>query len=111
MADKKAGVMKHMGQVKEGEKKPAKRHVHKMEIERGAKGGFVAHHHMKGGEKEHEESRTGPHVIADTDALHDHMDEHMGDQPAAGEGEAPGGADPNAAPAEAAAPMMAGGEQ
>jgi hypothetical protein len=105
MADKKKdAAMKHMGEVKPKEGKE-KRHVDEMHIKRGAKGGFVVHHDMKGGEKEHEEKRTGPHVIANADDLHDHIDEHMGDQPAAGEGEAPGGADPAAAaPAPGAGP-------
>lgn len=108
MSDKKSKVMEHMGSVKEKEAKPVKRHVHKMEIERGANGGHVVHHEMRGG-KEGEPSRTGPHVIANNDELHDHVDEHMGDQPAAGEGEMPGGADPDAAAGAGA--MMPGGGQ
>lgn len=97
MADKKSRVMSHMGEVKERDKKPVKRHVHKMEIERGAHGGYVVHHHMKGGEKEHEGERTGPHVIPSHEDLQDHVADTMGDQPDAGAGQAPGGADPAAA--------------
>jgi hypothetical protein len=107
MAEKHEAAKRAMGTMKK-EEKPAKRHVHKMEIERGAKGGFVAHHEMRGGEEKHESSRTGPHVIANTDDLHDHIDENMGDQPDAGAGEAPGGEDPAAQPAAGAPDASAG---
>ena len=106
MASKKESAMKAMGAVKEGEKKPVKRHVDEMHIKRGANGGFVVHHDMKGDEKEHEERRTGPHVISSMDDMHDHMDEHMADQPDAGAGTAPGGEDPAATPPD---PAAAGG--
>lgn len=59
-----------------GKSKP----VHRMHIRRGAKGGFIAEHHFKRqGEEMPEEPEE--HVISDLQGLHDHMDEHMADQP------------------------------
>lgn len=90
MADKKKNaVMEHMGAVREKAKKTEKRHVHKMTIERARSGGHIVHHEMRGG-AEGEGSDGGNHVLPDNDALHAHIDQHMGDQPAAGEGEEPG---------------------
>jgi hypothetical protein len=96
MADKKKAVHRAMGEAPESKKKTEKRHVHKMTIERARSGGHIVHHEMRGG-AEGESTDGGSHVVPDNDALHDHLEEHMGDQPAAGEGEEPG--------AEAAAPQ------
>ncbi len=76
-------VMAHLGDAPAKKKK--KTHVHKVEIERGHKGGFVATHHHRDEEGNHSHT-TGPHVLANHDMMHDSVDEAMGDQPNAEEG-------------------------
>lgn len=55
---------------------------HSIHVRRGKSGGFIAHHH-------HEPDADGmaappeEHVIPDTDALMQHMQQNMGDQPPA----------------------------
>ena len=96
--------------------KPVKRktHTHSMKIERGASGGHVVHtekHFGKGPHSEGHSHTEGPHVVADNKSLHDMIDEHMGDQPEAGDMET-AQAEPNpedqAAGAQAAPPAAAG---
>lgn len=62
-------------------------HAHGMRIRRGKSGGFIAKHEqdpadmaavMGGGGGEDE------HAIPDLQALHNHIDQHFGDQPEAG---------------------------
>lgn len=86
--------------------------VSHMEIHRADGGGFIVHHHheaekSKEGHMEHKPMTR--HVVNDADDLGDHVQQTMGDQPAAGE--AP---DPDDQPAgdpgqSAAAPAPAAG--
>lgn len=95
---------------KPGKKPPT--HTHGVHYERASNGGYVAHVHKHHGKGPHSEghSHSEEHVIPDKEALAAHMDEHMGDQPAAGEmpgtppepEEAGGGGGAAAAPPEAA---------
>jgi len=88
-----------------GKKSPT--HTHGVHYERAANGGYVAHVHKHHGKGPHSEghSHSEEHVLPDKEAMLEHMDEHMGDQPAAGEmappqepEEAGGGGGPAAAP-------------
>jgi hypothetical protein len=68
-----------------GKKSPT--HTHGVHYERAANGGYIAHvhkHHGKGPQSEGH-SHTEEHVLADKKAQKEHFEEHMGDQPAAGE--------------------------
>lgn len=80
--DEKSAVMDSLGKSKAGKK--VKKHVHEMRIERGASGGFAVHHTMKDKEGNHH-GTNGPHIMANADQLHDHVDAMMGDQPASGQ--------------------------
>ena len=82
--DERAAIMNSLGPSKPGKK--VKKHVHEMQVRRGASGGYVVNHEMRDKEGNHQ-GTTGPHVIMDKAALHSHMDEHMGDQPPAGSGD------------------------
>lgn len=68
-----------------------KGHVHAVHVRRASGGGYIATHTMQ------DQSGKGlpdqEHVIPDADALQDHMQAAMGDQPPAGS--APGGGDPS----------------
>lgn len=94
----------------EGKKKKTPTHTHSVKYTRGHNGGHIAHvekHHGKGPHSEGH-SHTEEHVIPDNEAAQAHFDEHMGDQPAAGEMEAPQpAAEPEAA--QGAAPNPAEG--
>ena len=87
-----------MGGKKSSSKK-SKHKVHKMHITRGASGGFSVEHEappsddgsMPMGPGE------GPHVVSDIDAMKQHLQDHMGDQPAAPSSPAPVAAAPAAA--------------
>lgn len=79
-----------------------KTHVHGMHIRRAANGGFIARHEMADEDGNPAiDAGANEHIIPDMDAAHDHLDAHMGDQPAAGDQQA-------AAPAAGAAPPEAG---
>ena len=88
-----------------------KTHTHGVHYERAGNGGFIAHVHKHFGEGPHSEghSHTEEHVVPDTDAAQEHMEENMGDQPAVGEmapqEEAEGGAPQ---PGGAGSPQAAG---
>lgn len=98
--------MEHHDEVKRalgGHQKEGKRklHVKREETERADNGGFhrVLHFHdSETGEHHHTEH----HILPDTEAANEHFEQHMGDQPAAGEVE------PDEA--EGAAPPPGGGE-
>lgn len=83
--DVKEMMMDRLGADAPSSKRKPKTHVHKVEVERGKKGGYVTHHEMRDKEGNMHESRRGPHVIASKKDLQAHMDEHLGDQPDAGE--------------------------
>lgn len=72
--------------------KSAKKHkVHSMHIRKAASGGYIVKHQHETPEPPEPPQPDQEHVVPDMEALHEHMDEHMGDQPAAGEAEeAPG---------------------
>ena len=100
-----------------GKKEHKPTHTHGMRIERGASGGHVVHtqkHFGKGPHSEGHSHEEGPHAVPDNKALHAMIDEHMGDQPEAGEmpEQAPAagaeGAGDAAAGAGAAPPAAAG---
>lgn len=57
------------------EKKPK---LHEMHIKRAASGGFIAKHPNEHGSLNHEDGRFH-HVVPNMDALHDHMEEHLGE--------------------------------
>lgn len=82
----KGMVMDSLGADAPSTKRKPKTRVHKMEVERGKKGGYVTHHEMRDKEGNMHESRRGPHVVPSKEALDAHMQEHMGDQPDAAEG-------------------------
>ena len=80
-------------------KKSGKKHVHKMEIRRGASGGYIATHHSKPKpDGSHDESEE--HVLADLPQLQQHVEDNMGDQP---------DQQAQSAPEAAAPPPAAGG--
>jgi hypothetical protein len=62
-----------------------KMHTHAMHVRRASGGGYIATHDMKNDAGE--AMGTQEHVIPDADALQDHMQASMGDQPPAGEGD------------------------
>jgi hypothetical protein len=70
-----------------GEKKKGKTHTHGVHYERAGNGGYIAHVHKHHGAGPHSEghSHTEEHSLPDKDAMAEHMEEHMGDQPAVGE--------------------------
>lgn len=74
---------------KEGGKKK-KEHVHGVHVRRAAGGGYIARHEMADEEGNPSGNAAPEHVINDPEALQAHMQEHMGDQPAAGAAPAPG---------------------
>jgi hypothetical protein len=102
MAEKHEAIKKALGEGKKG-----KTHTHGVHYERADNGGYTAHvtkHHGAGPHSEghsHEET----HVLPDKEAAGEHFDEHMGDQPAAGEMQPPEEAQN---PAEQGAGAMAG---
>lgn len=89
---------------KKAKKSPT--HTHGVHYERAHNGGYIAHVHKHHGKGPHSEghSHTEKHVIPSHEDMQAHMEEHMGDQPEAGEMEAPQpqaepeGAAPNPAP-------------
>jgi hypothetical protein len=105
MAKEHEAARKALG-GKEGHEKGAKLHTHGVHYERAGNGGLIAHVHrhtgMPGGEHAHH--HTEEHVLPDADAAQEHLEEHMGDQPAAGEVEPQASAAPPQDPA-----AMAGG--
>lgn len=86
MADRREAI----GRGLDGGKKK-KTHTHGVHYERAGNGGFIAHVHKHFGEGPHSEghSHSEEHVIPDKDEMMAHMEEHMGDQPGAGEMEPP----------------------
>lgn len=70
-----------------GGKSKSKSSAHEMHIKRAHGGGFIVTHHPK---KKHpmDDSEPEQHVVPDADALANHVQQNMGDQPAAGEGPA-----------------------
>jgi len=68
-------------------RKAGKTHTHGVHYERAANGGYIAHVHKHHGKGPHSEghSHSEEHVIPDAEAQQAHFQEHMGDQPAAGE--------------------------
>lgn len=68
-------------------KKTGKTHTHSVHYERASNGGIIAHVHKHHGKGPHSEgpSHSEEHVLPDMEAAQAHLDEHMGDQPAAGE--------------------------
>ena len=111
--DRESAVHEALGGKKE--KKPT--HTHGVHYERADNGGYRAHVTQHFGKGPHSEghSHTEEHVLPDKAAMEEHMDEHMGDQPAAGEmpdpqqAEAPAaGADAGAGAGAGAAPQAAG---
>jgi hypothetical protein len=89
MAEKHEAIKKALGNKK------GKTHTHGVHYERAANGGYIAHVHKHHGTGPHSEghSHSEEHVLADKDALAEHLDQQMGDQPAAGEMEPPQEAD------------------
>lgn len=68
-------------------------HVTGMHIRRAANGGFIAHHDMADEDGNPAVDPGGQdHIIPSMDAAHAHLDQHMGDQPDAGDEEADAGA-------------------
>ena len=97
------GGSKKESKPKSDSKKSSKKHVHKMEIRRGASGGYIAtHHHKPAADGSQDESEE--HVLADLPQLQQHVEQNMGDQP---EQEAQSSPEPPPA-AGGAAPMQAG---
>lgn len=85
MGKEKPAVMHHLGSEKSGKDKPKKHHVHEMTIKRADGGGHIVHHHMRD-----EDGNDGPiqsHVVPDNEALGQNVQDAMGDQPAAGQGQ------------------------
>jgi hypothetical protein len=102
MAEKHEGAKKALGAKHDREKEKSeheggeKLHTHGVHYERAGNGGVIAHVHRHTGKPgvDHAHHHTEEHVLPDTEAAQAHLDEHMGDQPAAGEME----------PAQATAP-------
>jgi hypothetical protein len=67
---------------KNGKGEKGKLHTHGVHYERAHNGGVIAHVHRHTAEGLHHSEE---HVLPDMDAAHAHLDEHMGDQPGAGE--------------------------
>jgi hypothetical protein len=76
----------------------SKTHTHGVHYERASNGGYIAHVHKHHGKGPHSEgmSHVEEHALPDKEAVAEHFDEHMGDQPGYGEEMA------QAAPAEPA---------
>ncbi len=64
-----------------------KLHTHGVHYERAGNGGVIAHVHRHTGAPggDHSHHHTEEHVLSDPAAAAEHLQEHMGDQPAAGE--------------------------
>lgn len=73
-----------MGGRKSG--KTSKPGPHEIHIKRAHGGGFIAKHHKKKKAGQLMDEEPQEHVLSDLDQLKQHMDEHMGDQPPAGQG-------------------------
>jgi hypothetical protein len=70
-----------------GKGKGHKTHTHGVHYERADNGGYIAHVHKHHGEGPRSEghSHTEEHALPDKEAVAEHFDEHMGDQPGFGE--------------------------
>jgi len=68
-----------------GKSKP-KSSAHEIHIKRAHGGGFIAKHHKKKKAGQIQDEEPQEHVLADLDQLKQHMDDHLGDQPPAGQG-------------------------
>lgn len=99
MSRSKAGMGGSKPKSKSSSKKP-----HEIHVKRAHGGGFIAKHHHKSkpGEDQQEPEE---HVVPDMDALQQHLQDNLGDQPAAGM--PPQGAPAPAPQAQAAAPAPA----
>ena len=102
--EKREEAVRHaLGGKKEGEhERGEKLHTHGVHYERAHNGGVIAHVHRHTGEpgRDHKPHHVEEHVLPDMEAAGDHLQEHMGDQPASGEME----------PQQAAAPEPDGDE-
>lgn len=98
-----------------GGKGGKKLHTHSVHYERAANGGFHAHvaRHTSDGAHHHTEH----HVLLSPEDAVAHLQEHLGNQPAAGEGEPPeeapemaaSGADAGGTPGGGGAPALGAG--
>jgi hypothetical protein len=68
-------------------RKKARMRVHKMTVERGQKGGYVAHHENRSRRDGSPGEPTGPYPIADDAALLAHIKEHLAQGGGAGAGD------------------------
>lgn len=96
---------------KGGKKEGAKLHTHGVHYERASNGGIIAHVHRHTGTPggDHTPHHTEEHVLPDAATAQDHMQENLGDQPAAGEMQPQQAAAPPPDPAAGGgAPPMAG---
>lgn len=85
---------------KKAKKKGGKR-VKEMHVRRGASGGYIAKHDFeRPTDAMAQMPESEEHILPDMNALHDHMDEHMGEE----QQEAAGGAEPAAPAAPQGAP-------
>jgi hypothetical protein len=94
-----------------GKGKKASTHTHGVHYERAGNGGFIAHVHKHHGKGPHSEghSHTEEHSLPDKEAMAEHLEEQLGDQPAYGEMDAqPEGQDAEAQQPDAD-PAAAGG--
>ena len=75
------------GKERKEEEREKKTHTHGVHYERADNGGVRAHVHVHHGEGPRSEghSHTEEHVLPDMEAAGEHLQEHMGDQPATGE--------------------------
>jgi len=90
-----------LGGHKGGAHKAHKGHVHSVHVRRAAGGGFIAKNERE--QDPNDPGMGGPpeeHVLPDQESLVQHMQDHLGDQPAAGQMQE--------APAAAAAPPPQG---
>jgi len=93
---------------KEGKKEGAKLHTHAVHYERAHNGGVIAHVHRHTGTPggaDHMPHHTEQHVLPDVESAQEHLQENMGDQPAAGEMEPQQAAAPPPDPAAGAGPQ------
>lgn len=105
---------KKVSQALDGKKKSESRktHTHGVHYERADNGGIRAHVHKHFGAGPHSEghSHTEEHVLANHEDAQEHFDDHMGDQPEAGEMQPPEPAEQEQAGAGAGAdPTQAAG--
>jgi hypothetical protein len=88
MAEKKSKTeekVKHALGREDGEDREKKHHVHGMHIRRAHNGGFIARHELADEDGNPAEGQaTQEHILPDMDSAHAALDQHMGDQPAAG---------------------------